>query len=45
MVRDLGSMTRRMSSADSSRTSPSKGAFFSSIREASASTRRDLGTW
>ena len=37
MFRLLGSMTTRMSSADSSRTSPSSGAFFCSISSARAS--------
>ncbi|MNP76555.1 hypothetical protein D3C76_1738100 [compost metagenome] len=40
MVRFLGSRIRRMSSADSSRTSPSSGAFLFSIRSARPSIRR-----
>ena len=45
MLRDLGSSTMRTSSADSSRTSPSKGAFLLSIRSASRSISSAFFTW
>ena len=43
-VRDFGSITRRMSSADSSRTSPTSGSFFSLSSSAIFSTSRDFCT-
>ncbi len=43
-VRARGSITRRMSSADSSRTSATSGSFFSLISSAIFSTRRDFCT-
>ena len=43
-ARDFGSITRRMSSADSSRTSPTSGSFFSLSSSAIFSISRDFCT-
>src|SRR6202795_461893 len=43
-ARDFGSITRRISSADSSRTPPTSGSFFSLSSSAIFSTSRDFCT-